>query len=1095
MSKPGPRPGSSGRFTVLAPIAKLVTRHPRLTVVAWVVAMSVLALIGKDLDQKISAQPIYIQGSATERAHQIAVNEFGSADALVVMLRGPRREIDRQGSELVERLNEMPETLTISPWSSSGSIDGLRPRPGVAAILVSVGQPSDAASATVVPAVQRQIEATVESPVRVDVAGGPAIVDSLRESIKRAAMIGELLAIPALLIVLLFVCRSLIAAAMPVVVGGVVAGATRGVLDLFAETVAIDPIALGTAGMIGLALGVDYSLLVVSRFREEMEKKDDVRRAVEVTVMRTGRSILPAGIGLVVAMLASLWLIPGTFIVSVSLAVSTAAILSVVSALLLAPAALMLVGRHLNRWALPRRREHGALAMGWSRRMSRRPGVVLGMTLLLVFLGVWSFSLQTSTGRANELPPDDPGRIQQEAIERELGPGWVAPYEIMMEGGDEPVTTPERLKALAAFQRRIERDPGVLAMAGFAGIEQTTSQLGGAEDSLAAQQRGLTRLGRGLARVEQGSAASTSGLSRAADGAGQLDAAAEETHDGSGLIVTGLRRSSTGSSRLSGGLGRASDGSGKLTDATAKASDGAGRLAAKISEAREQSGESVNGSRVLQDALRTGEDSLTAIDAPLDATEAQIDAAWQALQRMTSGRDDPQYSAAVDAVRAASVDLTGSEPGAEEGEPAGVVAGVERAQDQFSLGIYLAQQQGESGEDARDGVNRLAKAAARLDHGLQRLTASSGQLTTAIGELSDGSDELSPALRRLTSGAEHLTGGLGQLASGAGGLAGGLAAGVPQSERLTGALAKMRTRVAVQKGGSQLDQINASSPGLFRSGYFYLASLDGSRPEQRNQAGLLVALDEGGSAARMLVIPKDRPLTEAAAGMEERITRDAAALAAKTGAEVVVGGFSPSLVELNDTLREQAPPARIVLSLVTILILLPVTRSLTLALLAAVLNLLTVSAVFGLLALLFNDSLLGGPGFVDTGVIPATVILTFGLAIDYEAFILARMREEYLRTGSTSAAIENGLGKTAHVISGAAVIMIAVFLAFAVSPLANLRNLGVSQALGVFIDAFIIRFILLPAIMRALGDRCWWIPRWLDRILPGEPNPRPGMAR
>ena len=124
---------------------------------------------------------------------------------------------------------------------------------------------------------------------------------------------------------------------------------------------------------------------------------------------------------------------------------------------------------------------------------------------------------------------------------------------------------------------------------------------------------------------------------------------------------------------------------------------------------------------------------------------------------------------------------------------------------------------------------------------------------------------------------------------------------------------------------------------------------------------------------------------------------------------------------------------RLALSLVSLLILIPVMRSLTIPLLAAVINLLTVSASFGVLALLFNGSLLGGPGYVDATVVPATMMVMFGLAIDYEVFVFARMREEYVRTGSTTAAVRNGLDRTAHVVTGAAMIMISVFLAFSVS--------------------------------------------------------------
>jgi RND superfamily putative drug exporter len=1090
MGSASPPSTARGRAGLLGSVAALATRRPRLIVVAWLVSMGALGLAGAGLENDVSTQLVYVDGSAAKQAHEVAVREFGGEDALVLMLRGPRLAVNRQGRKLVDRLEAAPHTLAISPWNSRGSIAGLRPAPGVAAILVSVGRSPGALSPDTVPFVQHLSRQTVRRPVRISIAGGPAIAESMRRSIDRAATLGEKLAIPVLLIVLLLVCRSVLAAALPVVIGGFVVGATRGVLDLITGTIAIDSIALSAAAMLGLALGIDYSLLVVSRFREEMEKCGEVEPAVRETVVATGRSIIPAGFGLVLAMLMSLELIPGSFVASIALAVSAASILSVLSALLFVPAVLTLLGTRLDRWSLPRRHAGGSVLLAASRRISGRPGIVLGLIFALMLCGAWAFALDTKTGSVAELPASDPGRLQQEDIERELGPGWVAPFEIVMDGRGRPVTTPGRLRALAAFQRRVERDPGVVAMAGFAGLEHTTEQLSGIERSLATQQRGLTRLAGGIGRARDGAAATVDGLSQAASGAGRIDSAAGAIRAGSGLLSSGLRAGASGAARLNSNLGRASEGSGQLTAATSKASAGAGRLAAKIKQAREQASEAVSGARVQENAMHLGERSLTAVEGPLGTTEGQLAAAWQALQRMTSGRSDPQYLAAVEAVKEASRGLTGTDPGDEEGpSPAAVASGVEHAQNQFSLGIYLAERQAKSGRRARDGVNKLAQASVKLDHGLGRLLESSRRLSDGIARLWQGSEQISPGLRRLTAGAERLVGGLGKLATGAGGLAGGLAEGAQKSRRLIAGLALMRSRIEAQGFGpghrSRLDRLREQSPGLFRSGYFYLAGLDGSSTERRNQAQLLVNLARGGTTARMLVIPSDRPVTAGATATGVRLTEDAADLARKTGTEVVVGGLSPTLVDLNTALRDRAPLARLVLSLVTILILIPVTRSLVLPIIAALLNLLTVSATFGLLAILFNGSLLGGPGFVEAVVIPASIVLAFGLAIDYEVFIFARMREEYLRTGSSAAAIENGLAQTGHVVSGAALIMIAVFLAFSVSSLSSIRNLGVAQAIGVFIDAFVIRFVILPAAMRALGDRSWWLPSWLDRILPG----------
>jgi RND superfamily putative drug exporter len=408
---------------------------------------------------------------------------------------------------------------------------------------------------------------------------------------------------------------------------------------------------------------------------------------------------------------------------------------------------------------------------------------------------------------------------------------------------------------------------------------------------------------------------------------------------------------------------------------------------------------------------------------------------------------------------------------------------------QFNLGLYLVDQQDENARKAREGITKLANASARLDRGVERLLAGSRKVSGGISRLSAGGEELPPGLRRLAAGAEQLLGGLGQIQSGAGGLAGGLSEGSQRSRGLTSAVGQMQNGLAEQDG-DRSGRLQSQAPGLFDSGYFYLAALDGGKPERRSQAEFLVNVAQGGSAARMLVIPTDPLASDGVAATGERISADAAELAAETGSEVYVGGLSPNQIGLNEAFRDQAPLARLVLSIVTLIVLIPVTRSLALPIIAALLNLLTVSATFGILALLFNDSLLGGPGFVDASVIPTSVVLTLALAIDYEVFIFARIREEYLRTGSTLRAIEDGIMRTKHVITGAALIMIAVFIAFSVSSLAPMRNLGVAQAIGVFIDAFVIRFVILPAVMRALGDRCWWMPKWLDRILPGQSSPR-----
>jgi RND superfamily putative drug exporter len=1079
------KPFGSG---LLEKIAALVTRRSRLVIGIWIVAVAALAVEGRDLDRRLTIHPPFIDGTASERAHEISLREFGGDDAMVVMLRGPQGAVERQGRDLASRLDAMPRMLAISPWARGARIEGLSPSPGVAAIIVRVESDKEQGGADLLPSLRRQVNARVSSPVKASLAGFPVVIDSLRKAGKDATALGELIAVPVLLIVLLLVFRSVFAALLPVIVGGAVVAATRGVLSLLLELIQIDLFALGIVGMMGLALGVDYSLLVVSRFREELPGRN-VPEAVRKTVIATARSVLPAGGGLLLAMLASLLVLPGGIVRSVVLAVVVATALSVISAICVVPALLTALGNNLERWSLPRRRASRLAPLGWSRRLAGHRGAVISIVVGLVLLAGWAFSLDSGAASIRFLPPGDAGRQEQEEVEDALGPGWIAPMEIVVNGRGQPVTSPQRLRAMAAFQHRVERDPGVETMAGLARLAHATKKLGGIEGELGQQERGLERLGSGISRIRAGAALNSSGLRKAAEGSRALDSGLGAANAGAGVLSDALQKTSTGSSRLSDGLGRADKGSGQLAEGTTKASSGAGRLADALEQAREKTTEAAGSTELLRNAMRSGNDRLGETQAPLQSAEERLVTAWQALQRMTAGRADPEYAALQSALEEAELHLTGKDiRSGEQANPsyAGIGSGIDRAEGQFGVGLYLAARMDKSNRQASKGMAKLADASARLDRGLQRLATGSRQVSDGVGALARGGEQLSPAMQRLSQGAQRLSAGLGLLETGAGRLSSGLGTGAEKSELLTGALDRVESGLeepATSESG--LAQIQQRSPGLFRSAYFILASLDGSPPERRNQLVSLVNLDRGGMDARMLVIPNDEPNSEQARETKERLEVDAERLARETGTEVVVGGVAPAQIDVNDALRERAPLMRIVLSLVSMLILIPVMRSLTIPILAALINLITVSASFGVISLLFDGSFLGGPGFVDATVIPATMMLMFGLAIDYEVFVFARIREEYLRTGSTSAAIKNGLDRTAHVVTGAAIIMISVFLAFSVSEFMSIRNFGVAQAVAVFIDAFLVRLIVVPAMMGWLGKWCWWMPRWLDRLLPG----------
>jgi putative drug exporter of the RND superfamily len=236
-------------------------------------------------------------------------------------------------------------------------------------------------------------------------------------------------------------------------------------------------------------------------------------------------------------------------------------------------------------------------------------------------------------------------------------------------------------------------------------------------------------------------------------------------------------------------------------------------------------------------------------------------------------------------------------------------------------------------------------------------------------------------------------------------------------------------------------------------------------------------------AAIVSVVPKTSPQDSATAELV-RTLRD------RAGPGVHVGGLTAVFVDQSDYVAGRIPlfiSGVIVLSFVLLLIAF---RAPLIALKAGVMNLLSVGAAYGVVALAAEGGALGGLLGVDTDTpvppfIPVMMFaVLFGLSMDYEVFLLSRVREEYLRTGRTSDAVADGLAKTARVITAAAAIMVVVFLAFIFSTEVFLKLMGLGMATAIFVDATVVRMVLVPAVMQLLGNANWWIPGWLDRVLP-----------
>ena len=205
-----------------------------------------------------------------------------------------------------------------------------------------------------------------------------------------------------------------------------------------------------------------------------------------------------------------------------------------------------------------------------------------------------------------------------------------------------------------------------------------------------------------------------------------------------------------------------------------------------------------------------------------------------------------------------------------------------------------------------------------------------------------------------------------------------------------------------------------------------------------------------------------------------------------TGAEALVGGTSSENIDYFDSVIDPAPFVIAFVLLLSFVLLTVVFRSVVVAGTAVVLNLLSVGAAYGLLVLVFQEGIGAGLlGFQQADTIEAWVPLflfsvLFGLSMDYQVFLLSRIRERYGQTGNTTDAVTFGVGSTARIITGAALIIVAVFAGFARGDLIMFQQMGFGVAVALLIDATLIRSVVLPSAMKLLGEWNWYLPHWLD---------------
>ncbi len=1008
--------GSAGR-------TPLALRKPRALLAVAVVAIAVLAIVGRGVEDELRPTSLSVPGTESGKASDLVHRYFGDTAPFAILLQGPPAQLDSQGPALIRKLRTDPDVSTVSPWDK-GSVGNLRPGPRKALILVDFHVSAEDAVKNTVPYLNRTLEEQIKPPVRSAETGFASLSRAIIDESVHSTEVAELIAIPFLLLVLLLVFRSPIAAAIPLAFGAIAVITSRGVLAIAANWIPIDGFALTVCSMMGLALGVDYALLMVSRFREELAAGSEPREAARMTRRTAGRTIVFAGSTLFLAMLVTLFVMPGNLLISLAGTAIVVTGISVLVAALIGPALLVMTGHNVNRWRIGGG-GGGEGVMTLVRGALSRPLVatlLIGLIVLILALPV--LALKTGPPSAKQLPSSNQAREEAELIADSIGPGWEAPFVVVAVSNDGPITDRQSLTALTRWQHRIAADPGVQAVIGPGQIRKQVKPLQKTGNDLLAG-RGeadpeqLTTLGKKLGAAANGVKQVRTGISKASYGAGLLANGTGQAGDGAEQLEGGIAKLGSGAAKAAGALDRLAAGSGKLEE---------GQRSAEVGAYSVQTG---------------SEDVLNSVKG-------------NGLERARELRAELKKRAAGD---------PSVEPQVRESE---------RLVEALAIARNEAQRLSGQAERLHDGQEKLVDGSSKLHKGAEKLANATGELPGAIG--------------KLQGGASQLVDGLGQLRGGADTLEERLAEGFHESQPLQTKLHKGHVEVSVsaRKVNHKVDKLRHNSPGIFNSGYFVLSSLDGAPERERKRVSGIVDLDNG-QAAQMIVIPRYTFNTPGSTALNERLKRDADGLAAGTGATTGVTGAAAELIDFTNVISERVPILVAVITLATFLILVVILRAVLLAGIAVMLNLITVGVAFGVLTLLFDVPEgwpLGGHTYVDAIGAVGIFGIIFGLSIDYAVFLLMRMREHYENNASNEEAILFGLQKTAGVITGAAAIMMAVFVAFAGANIASISQLGTGLTVAVLLDATVVRIVLLPALMLLLGDRVWWLPGPLKKFLP-----------
>ena len=989
----------------------------------WIVLLAALIGLSQSMGSNTSNN-LSLPGTDSQAASDLLASRFppqqNGSNPLVFRAR-TGKVTDAQAKQAIqasfERVKKLPHVVAaVDPFSQRGAAQISKDKT-TAFIPVLLDVSGDELTQEIAESVLDAGKPAARAGLQVAVGGsvGSELSEPATES-------SEVVGLIAAMIILAFTFGTLAAMGLPIVsaVFGLAAGLS--LIVLLGHVVTVPSIAPTLATMIGLGVGIDYALFLVSRHRLNRQQGMGLEDSIALAVATSGSAIVFAGTTVVIALLTLL--VAGIpLVTALGYSSAVAVVTAVLAAITLLPAVLALVGRHIESGRLPaflRPRSKGPEAGfvgGYSRAVTRHPWWAIAAVLaLLILLIVPFFSLNLGQEDVGATPKSTTERQAYDLMSEGFGPGYNGPLLVAVKLGTPPKPSSEytsQQQQAQSLQKQLEQEQ----KQGKSQQEQLTAQA----NALNAQSQKLTEQQQQLEQQQGSLKAQQAELERQAQAdtqeQAQLQASANKLE--AQQVALNKQIVSTGSQARS----VVSDGA----KTTKQLTSVLGRLTKNQADQRKVEAQINHAKNAKQ--------------------KAKLQAKLRALQDEET-RLEKQLSKLVEedqANREASQALLADAKNLREQE----VSIANRA-------IALA---GQSAALATDAV-RLVKQKQALVQQASSLQVQAAKLQTQAANLQTQAAQLQTQQVKLQ--------GEQQTAQGQ----------QSQAEQLKSDLTDELTKAGGDARGTDPRLVNLQDA---------LADTDGVdvvSPPQINKPG---------DAATFTVIATTRPAAPATADLVKTLRTYVIPQATQgSNLEAFVGGQTASYVDLADGISSRLLLVIAVVIGLSFCILLAAFRSFLFAVQAAVANVLSVTAAFGVLTAVFQKgwglSLVGLDTASGTDPIASYVPLMmftvlFGLSMDYQVFLISKIEQHRAEGGNDRDAIREGLAGGAPVIVAAALIMISVFGSFILNADPTVKQFGVGLSVGVALAAVTV-LVFAPAVLVLAGKGSWWVPAWLDRVLP-----------